>query len=507
MRQQQRSFEWKSVRSVFLALALVVFVLGLGIRLLDLTDPPLDFHAWRQFRSATIARGMYYVMARDVDPEARQVAENLGSQFEKLEPPISERIVALAYLAIGQEILWIARLFAIIYWMIGGVALYALAVRISSHAGAALSLGFYLLLPFGIIASRSFQPEPLMVMWILLAAYATFRWTEAKLWRWAIAAGVAGGIAALVKVFGVFPVAAVTILLVLHDFGFRKAVRSGQVWAVAGLMIAIPASYYFVSTRSEATAYLGGWVFAFTDLLVSPSFYIRWATTLKQLLTIPMVIAGAMGILLLRGRGRLVAAGLWVGYFLISAAVPGLVITHSYYNLPLIPAVALSLSPFGDFIVNGVRDQGRIWKAVFVGVLVVAIGIPLVDARNDLLREDYRLEPIIWRRVGDSLPRDGGIIGLTHDYNTRLKYYGWIGMAQWPHAADFEMGVLAGGNYDPMDPAIVDMFEERTEGFDYFLVTLFTELEAQPILKDVLYSNYPFREGDGYVLFDLREGQ
>jgi len=502
-----RNIEWKSARSVFIALALVVFVLGLGIRLLDLTDPPLDFHAWRQFRSATIARGMYYVMASDVDPDARQIAENLGRQFEKLEPPISERIVALAYLALGREILWIARFFAIIYWMIGGVALYALAVRISSHVGAALSIGFYLLLPFGIIASRSFQPEPLMVMWILLATYATFRWTETKIWRWAIAAGVAGGMAALVKVFGAFPVAAVAILLVLHDFGFRKAIRSGQVWAVAGLMIAIPASYYFVSTRSEATTYLSGWVFAFTDLLVSPAFYIRWSSTLKLLFTIPMVLIGAMGVLLLRGRGRLVVVGLWVGYFLISAAVPGLVITHHYYNLPLIPAIALSLSPLGDVIVNGVRDQGRIWKAAFAGVLVVAIGIPLVEARADLLAEDYRLEPIIWRRVGDSLPRDGSIIGITHDYNTRLKYYGWIRMAQWPHSADFEMGVLAGGNYDPTDPAIVDMFEERIRGFDYFLVTLFPELETQPILNDVLYRNYPYVEGDGYVLFDLREQQ
>ena len=82
MRQIIRSFEWKSTHSVFIALALAFFVLGLGIRLLDLTDPPLDFHAWRQFRSATIARGMYYVMASDVDPEARQIAENLGRPYD-----------------------------------------------------------------------------------------------------------------------------------------------------------------------------------------------------------------------------------------------------------------------------------------------------------------------------------------------------------------------------------------------------------------------------------------
>jgi len=34
---------------------------------------------------------------------------------------------------------------------------------------------------------------------------------------------------------------------------------------------------------------------------------------------------------------------------------------------------------------------------------------------------------------------------------------------------------------------------------------LFAELDAQPILKSILYENYPFREGDGYILFDLRQ--
>ncbi|GMR11340.1 MAG: hypothetical protein BMS9Abin28_2170 [Anaerolineae bacterium] len=46
------------------------------------------------------------------------------------------------------------------------------------------------------------------------------------------------------------------------------------------------------------------------------------------------------------------------------------------------------------------------------------------------------------------------------------------------------------------------------QGFDYFLVTLFNELDDQPVLSDVLYSNYPYQEGDdGYVLFDLKAGR
>ena len=44
----------------------LLFTFGLGIRLYDLTDLPLDFHPTRQLGSAVIARGMYY---QDLDPK------------------------------------------------------------------------------------------------------------------------------------------------------------------------------------------------------------------------------------------------------------------------------------------------------------------------------------------------------------------------------------------------------------------------------------------------------
>ena len=45
---------------------LLLLLLGLGIRLLDLTDPPLDIHPTRQLHSALMARGMYYQGRTDV---------------------------------------------------------------------------------------------------------------------------------------------------------------------------------------------------------------------------------------------------------------------------------------------------------------------------------------------------------------------------------------------------------------------------------------------------------
>jgi hypothetical protein len=91
---------------------------------------------------------------------------------------------------------------------------------------------------------------------------------------------------------------------------------------------------------------------------------------------------------------------------------------------------------------------------------------------------------------------------MTHDYNARLNYYGWIPVDSWPLAYDQEMHVLAGGNVNLLDPVWEQIFLDKTAGYDYFIVTLFNELELQPILKEML-EKYPSREGEGYILYDL----
>ncbi|NIS83470.1 MAG: phospholipid carrier-dependent glycosyltransferase, partial [Anaerolineales bacterium] len=186
---------------------LILFGVGLGLRLVDLTDEPLDFHPWRQLRAASITRGMYFTMLPDTNPELRSSAISLGKQFQTLEPKIFETLVAYTYRLIGGEHLWIARLYAITFWMIGGIALYTLARRLTSDDGAIVSLAFYLIVPFGFTGSRAFLPEPLMVMWIMLAAYSFYQWAEEHTWRWAILSGLTSGIAILVKVFAIFPLA------------------------------------------------------------------------------------------------------------------------------------------------------------------------------------------------------------------------------------------------------------------------------------------------------------
>ena len=52
---------------------------------------------------------------------------------------------------------------------------------------------------------------------------------------------------------------------------------------------------------------------------------------------------------------------------------------------------------------------------------------------------------------------------------------------------------------------MVALFEEETEGKDYFVVTLLSELDSQPHLNKLLFENYPvLKETDEYLIFDIR---
>jgi len=210
-------------------LALLLLVLGLGLRLYDLTDQPIDFHSTRQLRGAIIARGMYYRMLPDADPELREQAISFWNSTGQYEPSLVENVVARTYRWIGAETLWVSRIYTSLFWVIGGVALFVLALRLTSPAGGLFALGYYLVLPFAVQASRSFQPDPGMVMWIVLSVYALYRWGEKPGWRWAILAGALGGIAVLTKVVAAYIVGAAAVAVVLSSLGLRRSWRSLQV--------------------------------------------------------------------------------------------------------------------------------------------------------------------------------------------------------------------------------------------------------------------------------------
>ena len=195
--KSERLFLLKTSRSLEVILILLLMLLGFGVRLLDLTDLPFDFAATRQLHSLILARGYYYQMdtpaTRALPPDIRDFAINASHGEPVIEPPLMEYLVANTYRVLGREDIVIPRLYSILFWMLGGVGLYLAARKLTTLSGAFVALAVYLFTPFGVIASRSFQPDPLMVGLICWSLYFQLRWNDENTWKNAVLAGVFTG--------------------------------------------------------------------------------------------------------------------------------------------------------------------------------------------------------------------------------------------------------------------------------------------------------------------------
>jgi hypothetical protein len=505
-----------------LAGMLAVVILGVFLRTIDLRSIALT--GSRPLHSAIVARGIFYSLQPQSDPARRQTAIDLWKTEEVYEPPILESMVALGYLLVGREALWVQRLLAIFFGLVGGVAVFDLARQIGRGSGsstvwaplasawaplasawvALASMAFFLLSPFAVAGSRWFQPDLFMAMWIVLAADVAYRWARTQTWPWAVLAGLACGIAILVKVMAVFPVVCLVAFLVISRGKIWQALRNSQVWVVFIMMAGIPSVYYLLIIPGRSSGFFEFWTVSMLRLLTQPGFYRGWYGQVIGLFGLPVLALAFTSILITSHKNRMLLAGLWLGYLLFAMAFPSQVSTHDYYHIMLLPVVSLSLVPVAVQIASRAQKVARPWQ---IGLLVLALGAmgyTTLITRNSIVSSNVQpaaAEAPAWEKMGRELPTDGPIIALTHDYGKRIKYYGWREVSTWPYRFDFSLTLARGGNLAPDFPTL---FNQLTKGYHYFLVTLFDELENQPDLRLWLKSHYAISsQGDGYILYDL----
>ncbi len=478
---------------------LFLLVIGFAIRLYDLTDPPLDFHPVRQLRAAMIARGMYYAELPTAPEWQREIALRQWKGLETLEPPVMERLVSLTYRALGREVLWVARIFSSAFWVLGALALYFLASRLTSRDGALLAAAFALFLPFGVVASRSFQPDPLMVALsfaTLAAFYAWFVRGEPD-WVHVVGVGLLGGAALFVKPMAAFFVFGGLTGMVLASGDLRARASDAKYWVLVALILAPAAGYFFLGKYVNHRIGLGIWDFFRPSMVTSPRFYMDWQAFIVRFIGSGALAAAIIGTFAYGRVGRGMMLGLWGGYLLFGLAFPYHITTHSYYSLPLVMIVAAGLAPIGSAVFARLAKktgERRAWRLAALLAVGLVLLMPLREARGVLAGKDYRSQVGYWERLGRLVKHSNNLLELSHDYGYRLEYYGWTNGSLWP--------VEAGDQVDEAE------LQARLEGRSFFVITLLGELEKQPTLKSYLYETYPvYESGDDFVIFDLRAGK
>lgn len=175
------------------------------------------------------------------------------------KPPASLWVMALS-----------ARIFGLSSWSmlvpqalmgVGAVALlYAAVRRVASPAAALLAGGVFALTPITVLMFRYNNPDALLVLLLVAAAYATVRALERASTRWIVLAGALIGFAFLAKMMQAFVVIPALALayLVAAPTGFWRRIR--QLLA-AGLAVVVAAGWWVAIAElwpASSRPYIGG---------------------------------------------------------------------------------------------------------------------------------------------------------------------------------------------------------------------------------------------------------
>jgi len=524
------------------SIVFLVFVTAFAVRLYHIERPPLDFSPIRQYQNAHIIRGLYVENNNAVSESRRNIAKlNMERMGFLLEPRIIENVSVFGYRITGGEHLWIPRILSSIFWVIGGWFLYLIARVFYSPGGALFAAVFYLFLPYGILASRSIQPDPLMVMMMLFSIHRILRYDESPSGMNLFAAAITASFAIIIKPYCIFMIFGAFFSLAALRRGLWKAMFQKNTLIYA-IIIILPAVSYYVYGLLHNVGFIGEHARSsfLPHLILHPSFWSGWLSMIRDVTGYIALFLGIIGLLIVKnGRLKAMLLGLWIGYFLFGLSATFQIHTHNYYTLPLIPIVAISLVPAVESALKPLSaSRSRIFiliLIIFVIVSALVVGIVKSPLKNTLIRykgdlktaadfigiyhefgkfiqDDFERRVKTAQEIGDHVGHSTNTIFLDPYFGRVLAYHGEFSGLPWPTAESLYERKLRGTRVpniqeDFMLQNISILYQGKFIKYspDFFIITAFDELDRQTDLKDFLKSHFPvFAKSDDYLIFDLR---
>jgi len=343
---------------------------GAGMRAIQLDSNLLEFYAQRHRDTAIIARNFHRNGYRLLWPEAD--LNGRGPNFVECEFPLYPFAVALLYGVFGEDER-IGRLVNIALCLLTACLLFLVSRRLDSEAAGLWAAGFYLASPLAIFFGRTFQPDPTMVCLGVAGLYALEVALGDRRSGLVLVSAACLSLASLVKPTAL-PMLLPGVYLWWRALGW-KFLRQGSAWLWL-LIIVVPLPLWFAHARQlgelsgnryfEATAgWLGGWS-AWTWPQVQNMAF-RWmylvATPIGALFALAGLVKNA-------GQPNRLAAIWFAAGFIGVALLPGPNLRHHYYQLPLIPPVALLIGIAAASATNAVRG------GIFAALLALSLLAP-----------------------------------------------------------------------------------------------------------------------------------
>jgi hypothetical protein len=425
--------------------------------------------------------------------------------------------------------------------VVGGIFLYLIARQLYSYQASLLTTAYYLFLPFGISSSRSFQPDPLMVMMIIISIFYVMKYHDKPTGGNLITASILTAFAIFVKPYSLFIIFCTYLALSIAKAGIVKSILNKN-FIIFTTISSLPVILYYVAGLLSDVGYLrehaqNSFV---PHIMLRPYFWKNWYTIIGNVIGFIPFLAAILGFLAVRkGLPRVLLTALWLSYLIFGIAATHHIHTHTYYHMQFIPVVALSLGSAADYA----RDW--ITRKEYVRLLVSALGIILISFISSVstsqiqwknilgdksqlkslrtivgvntefkkfIMDDFRDEVRIAQEIGDIVGHSPNIIFLTRDFGRSLAYHGEISGYPWPTSGSLmerkERGLWIPGKDEIYnDHYLMIRTHDKYIKYspDFFVVTYFEEFEEQTDLRDFLREKFPIiAQKKEYMIFDLR---
>lgn len=387
----------------------------------------------REFTSAIFSRAYYFTNNDAIEDWRRDIAVTTKNQQPVLEPPVLEYLVSWIYRIMGREEIYYARYLTNAFWLIGGIFMYLIARQLLSTEEAVVATAYYLFVPMGIIISRSFQPDSLMMMMFLASLYTVVLYFEGPSTKRLLLAGFLSGITLLLRPLVIFAI----------FFSFLAfSIYRNRSWKK---IVDLPLVLFSLISLLPMAAYYGyGIIFAgfmrwkistsfMPYLLTKKDFWLGWFNISLDVAEFMPLVLAIIGFFLLRNKKvQFWVVGLIISFLVFSIAFTYHIHTHPYYHIQLFPIVALSMAPATVTLLNAlIRNVEKYRWIPVMGVLFLSLFTVRKEVLGSLYHENFE-GPVIAHEIGEAVHHSPHVVYVSYYYGVPLVYYGEFGGAPWP---------------------------------------------------------------------------
>ncbi len=328
----------------------LILLLAFVLRLYRISNPPLDWHAFRQADTASVTReyvkhGVDLLRPRYHDLGNTQSGQYNPEGYRMVEFPLINAIIAQVVLITGLDLVVVSRLFSLLA-SLGTLSLIYLLVKEISGKRVALWSGlFFALLPYSIFYSRAILPEPFMLFFSMLGLTSFFFFLKKpKLILWLLA-WLGFSLALLLKPFVIFIIP--VVLAFAYGLERKKLFSLPVVLGYLGLSTSFLTLYAWREWIKQFPTGIpaSSWLFNSDGIRLRPAWF-RWLgyeRLVKLFLGFVGVVFLPFSLVKLSKKEALVYGVWWLGILAFFVVIATGNVRHDYYQNLMLPILVITL--------------------------------------------------------------------------------------------------------------------------------------------------------------------